>query len=230
VAELIRFIRRRQKRQVTRRRHTTFLSASTNFARRDVAAVANAFCPWFLVDELEIDMSLEKYCSTGNFLKQADVPRPLLLTIAATATHKFEDKMSEQLVLIWREPNVKPLVCNATVVRSLGVLLNVTEEAQLIGRQIEVFTDPTVQMRGAVVGGLRVRLPSQPVFPGQSQPPVAPAAGYPQEPAGYQQPSNGQAAYQQPAYPQPAAALQQPAPPNYQQPPGQAPPATDEPW
>jgi hypothetical protein len=184
MARLNRYLRRTRKLQQATQR--TLPSVATKYGRRRPDLVGELFCSFKLNDELEdyVMGNLNRFASAGNFLKKEDAPQPIQLIIARTGEHRFEGKLP-QLVLYWQQPGIKPLLCNATNVKLLMTLFGAQAEEQLIGKTIEVYTDPTVMMHGQVVGGLRVRLPSGP--PVQSPPPASyPPA--PQTPAAPAQP------------------------------------------
>jgi hypothetical protein len=170
--------------------------------------------------------NLSRYAGSGNFLRKEDVLAPMVLTIANTSEHVFEGKSNPQLVLHWREPGVKPMACNPTNVKLLQTFLNVQDESQLIGRQIEVYVDPTVMMHGQVVGGLRLRLPQGPVFHQQNA--AAVQGAFPQPTGGHIPQQQPPVNIQQPLQPGTYAQSQSGYPPNV--PKQQQPTADDVPW
>ena len=98
----------------------------------------------------------------GNYLRQEDVPEPRLVTIAKVDQAVFEDsgKEREKLVVDFEELG-RRLVVNSINNRRLQRACGHHETDNWTGKQVVIFVDPDVEMGGRVVGGLRVRKPSQ---------------------------------------------------------------------
>ena len=128
---------------------------------------------------------LDLFSGGGQFLSKVDVVHPVVATIASTGIHTFPGESRPKLVLNWQTPGLKAMACNATNVQVLRTLFGVTDTTQLVGKVVEIFNDLTVRNpSGQIVGGLRLRAPSQqPQFQQQLAP-----QQYPQPPAQGQQP------------------------------------------
>ena len=94
---------------------------------------------------------------TSKYLAQKDVPDAGLdLTVAGFELVTMKDNQ-QKVVASWREPGVKPMIVNATNRNRLTVLCKSSESRNMVGHRINVWADPTVEMGGELVGGLRIR-------------------------------------------------------------------------
>ena len=94
---------------------------------------------------------------TSKYLAQKDVPDAGLdLTVAGFELVTMKDNQ-QKVVASWREPGVKPMIVNATNRNRLTVLCKSSESRNMVGHRINVWCDPTVEMGGELVGGLRIR-------------------------------------------------------------------------
>jgi len=100
--------------------------------------------------------------STSNYLQKEDVPSPVVVTIEAVRIAMFESNgvAQSKAVLEFRE-KVKPMVFNQTNQQILMALYPDVRDNpdHAVGKQVEIYCDPTIQMKGQVVGGLRIRKP-----------------------------------------------------------------------
>ena len=94
---------------------------------------------------------------TSKYLAQKDVPDAGLdLTIGSFDMVTMKDN-SQRVALSFREPGVKPMLVNATNRNRLTALCKTSESRNMLGHRINVWADPTVEMGGELVGGLRIR-------------------------------------------------------------------------
>ena len=94
---------------------------------------------------------------TSKYLAQKDVPDAGLdLTIGSFEMVTMKDN-SQKVALSFREPGVKPMLVNATNRNRLTALCKTSESRNMLGHRINVWADPTVEMGGELVGGLRIR-------------------------------------------------------------------------
>ena len=94
---------------------------------------------------------------TSKYLAQKDVPDAGLdLTIGSFEMVTMKDN-SQKVALSFREPGVKPMLVNATNRNRLTALCKTSESRNMLGYRINVWADPTVEMGGELVGGLRIR-------------------------------------------------------------------------
>ena len=111
---------------------------------------------------------------TSKYLAQKDVPDAGLdLTVAGFELVTMKDN-AQKVVMSFREPGVKPMIVNATNRNRLTALCKSPESRNMIGHRVNVFSDPTVEMGGELVGGLRIRpCSAQGAGPAVTTPPVA---------------------------------------------------------
>ena len=95
----------------------------------------------------------------SRFLTKEDIGAGQLYTIKSVATDNVgkEDEPEVKPVLYFNEAP-KPFVLNMTNGQVIGALYG-EDLAGWIGKQIVVFFDPTIQFKGKVTGGIRVRAP-----------------------------------------------------------------------
>lgn len=71
----------------------------------------------------------------------------------------LEDQKPEFKWVMYLRESEKGLVLGSTNIQLLKAALGINRPAESIGRKVVIFRDPTVQMKGKVVGGLRLRAP-----------------------------------------------------------------------
>ena len=110
---------------------------------------------------------------SGKYLGKDDIGAGALLTIASVSRKNVareDDEPEHKWVMSFKETD-KGLVLNSTNIQLTQQALGSDDTDHWIGRQIVLYTDPTISYAGKVVGGIRVRAPkgraAQPV-------PVAP--------------------------------------------------------
>src|ERR1700677_27161 len=114
----------------------------------------------------------------SRFLTKSDVTPPKLFTIKA---YRLEDISQEgeapdnQYLLFFYETE-KPLVLKPVNGDLIALALGKESFDEWIGHQIVVFVDPTVTMKGKVVGGIRCRAPKTKVAPAPAAPAAPPPA------------------------------------------------------
>jgi hypothetical protein len=97
-----------------------------------------------------------------RFLSQEDFHKPRTLTIQSFGTEeiKSDDGPVDKFILYFEEIEDRGFVVNSINSQILEKLYG--DDEDWIGKQIEVWTDPTVAFGKKVTGGLRLRQPSQP--------------------------------------------------------------------
>lgn len=93
----------------------------------------------------------------SRWLTKEDMAQPKLLTISGVTSAELDGK--RKLVLQFNELE-KGMVLNSGNVDNCARMYGTWDTDQWVGRQITVFTDPTVKMQGKAVGGLAVRPPN----------------------------------------------------------------------
>lgn len=97
----------------------------------------------------------------SKFLSQNDVPQPIVLTIARLTQEEMKDKgATSKKPVVYFVEGMKPWILNKGNAKRIAALHG-SDIAAWTGKRIEVYTDPMVEFAGEVVGGLRVRAPSQ---------------------------------------------------------------------
>lgn len=100
-------------------------------------------------------MDLKQF-SNSKFLAKSDVPTPRVLTIASFGIEKMQDNSNKPWVA-WLESGVKPMLLNKVNRNRLEVICGSSQTEAMIGKRVEVFNDPMIEMQGQIVGGLRIR-------------------------------------------------------------------------
>ena len=102
-------------------------------------------------------MNFDDIKTSSKYLAQKDVPDAGLdLTVAGFELVTMKDN-TQKVALSFREPGVKPMLVNATNRNRLTALCKTSESRNMLGHRINVWADPTVEMGGELVGGLRIR-------------------------------------------------------------------------
>ena len=95
----------------------------------------------------------------SKYLKQADVPAPVLVTIKGFTRVNVaqQDEAPEHKWTISFAEFEKPMVLNSTNIQLLGVATGTDDTDEMVGRKVVLYTDPNVSYGGKLVGGLRIR-------------------------------------------------------------------------
>jgi len=64
---------------------------------------------------------------------------------------------SDERAVMGFEESVKPMVLNKTNMRRLKVIFNAETTKDVVGKRINVFSDPLIEFGGRIVGGIRIR-------------------------------------------------------------------------
>lgn len=101
-------------------------------------------------------MDLAAFTGSAKYLGKTDVNEMgITLTISGFGVEKFQDGREKPYVT-WAE-GAKPMLLNKNNINRLKLIIGSTNTAAMIGRRVQVFTDPMVEMQGQLVGGLRIR-------------------------------------------------------------------------
>ena len=110
----------------------------------------------------------------SKYLKTADVPDPVIVTIVGVKQVNMakDDEAPEMKWAIKFQEFDQPMVLNSTNLHIAAKVLGSNETDDWKGKEIILYTDPSVSFGGQVVGGLRFR--------GQEKAPVkaAPKANF----------------------------------------------------
>jgi len=115
----------------------------------------------------------------SKYLKQADVPDPVIVTLTKIGRiniAKEGDPPEEKWAARFREFD-KPMLLNSTNIKLLEKACGSDDSDDWIGKEVILYTDDSVSFGGQVVGGLRIR--KQQAAPARKQPTQAPADGTP---------------------------------------------------
>ena len=107
---------------------------------------------------------LKTQAMPSKYLKQGDIPKPVLVTIQRVALEELEssdDSTSEKPILHFLE-SISPMVLNATNWDLIEEGLGLMDSDDWGGHQIVIEVDKNVRFQGKRVGGLRVRMPRKP--------------------------------------------------------------------
>lgn len=120
----------------------------------------------------------------SKFLKKEDCGESgILVTIKGVSEDNVSQEGAEPVYkwVMHFEECEKPLVLNSTCGQVIAMITGSDESEGWIGHKIVLYNDPSVQFKGKVTGGIRVRAPRRPpadvpAFPHkQPQVPKAPA-------------------------------------------------------
>jgi hypothetical protein len=95
----------------------------------------------------------------SKYLKQGDVPDPVIVTIAKLGRvnlAKEGDAPEEKWAIRFKEFN-KPMLLNATNIKLLEKACASDDTDQWIGKEVILYNDESVTFGGQVTGGLRIR-------------------------------------------------------------------------
>lgn len=95
----------------------------------------------------------------SKYLKQADVPDPLIVTVQGVKQVNMakEDEAPELKWAIKFSELDKPMILNTTNIHVAAKVFKSDNTDDWRGKEIIIFTDPNVSFGGQVVGGLRFR-------------------------------------------------------------------------
>lgn len=106
----------------------------------------------------------------SNWLGQADVPSPIVVTIKEIKREAVKGQRGTEVKTIATfTSNVKPWIVNKGNAKRLVALFGDDSDGW-IGKSIEIYTDPTVEFGGEITGGLRLRAPTVNPFAGSPAP------------------------------------------------------------
>lgn len=100
----------------------------------------------------------------SNWLKKEDLSDPVggeTFTIKRVTEELVGADQQSKWALHWKERDVMPMLLNKTNLRLLASMLG-DDTDDWIGKEVEVYHDPTIAYGGQLVGGLRVRPPRPP--------------------------------------------------------------------
>lgn len=95
----------------------------------------------------------------SKYLKTADVPDPVIVTIRGIKQVNMakEGDAPEMKFAIFFQEMDKPMILNSTNIHVCAKVCGSEETNDWKGKEIILFTDPSVSFGGQVVGGLRFR-------------------------------------------------------------------------
>lgn len=96
---------------------------------------------------------------SSKYLKQADVPDPIIVTVQGVKQVNLAKEGEEpewKWAIKFRELD-KPMILNSTNIHVAAKICDSPEANDWKGKEIVLYTDPNVSFGGQVVGGLRFR-------------------------------------------------------------------------
>ena len=93
----------------------------------------------------------------SRFLKQSDVPAPVLVTVSNLTNEVMDKDSGETKWALHFEEFDKPLAMNSTNIQVAAMAFGTDETDEWLGRKVVLFCDPNVSFAGKIVGGLRLR-------------------------------------------------------------------------
>lgn len=102
---------------------------------------------------------------TSRFISKTDLPAPpngLIVTIRAIGQENvaMPDAQPEMKFTLMIKELPKPFVLNITNANAIGAIVGSEETDDWVGKQVEMYYDPTISMAGKIVGGIRMRVPN----------------------------------------------------------------------
>jgi hypothetical protein len=100
----------------------------------------------------------------SNWLRKEDLSDPVggeVFTIKKLTEELVGQDQQSKWACHWRERDVAPMLLNKTNLRILAAMLGDDTDGW-IGKEVEVYHDPSISYGGQLVGGLRVRPPRPP--------------------------------------------------------------------
>ncbi len=98
----------------------------------------------------------------SRYIKTADVEDDVLVTITRVDFEKIDPESDEEKYVLHMREFDKGLVLNWTNIQLLAKATGSEDTDDWPGKQVILFHDETVQFRGSVVGGIRVRRVKKP--------------------------------------------------------------------
>jgi uncharacterized OB-fold protein len=106
---------------------------------------------------------------TSKFLKKEDVGNGVLVTIRGITKENtsMEGAEPEHKAVVHFDEMDKPMVLNPTNGQIIAQITGIDKDIERawIGKKIVLYTDPNVQYKGKIVGGIRVRAPKLATLP-----------------------------------------------------------------
>lgn len=96
---------------------------------------------------------------SSKYLKQADVPDPVIVTVQGVKqvnVAKDDDAPEMKWAIKFREFD-RPMILNTTNIHVAAKIFGSDDTDEWKGRELILYTDPNVSFGGQVVGGLRFR-------------------------------------------------------------------------
>ncbi len=118
----------------------------------------------------------------SRYLKTGDVAPEVLITIKKVLLEKIDDEASEEKWVLYTQEFEKGLVLNWTNIQLIANALGNEDSDSWAGNQVILYHDETVQFRGNVVGGIRVRaVKKKPAVVAEANDPDDPIPGWDDE-------------------------------------------------
>lgn len=95
----------------------------------------------------------------SKYLKQADVPEPIIVTvhrIGKVNIAKEGDPQEEKWAVRFREFQ-KPMLLNSTNIKLLEKACGSDNTDDWANKEVVLYTDDSISFQGQIVGGLRIR-------------------------------------------------------------------------
>ncbi len=94
----------------------------------------------------------------SNYLKQADFPTPRIVAIESLEKKNMAapGEIPEYKWTVKFAGLAKPMACNSTNLKRLFKYCG-SDSDDWPGKKVMVYTDPDVEFKGEIVGGLRIR-------------------------------------------------------------------------
>ena len=97
---------------------------------------------------------------TSRFLAQADIPTPVILTIADVRLETLKSNRGDENKYVLYFTTGKPMVFN--VINRKAVVAAYGDDSDAWkGKPLEIYVNPEVTMGAEITGGIRVRVPAQ---------------------------------------------------------------------
>jgi hypothetical protein len=100
----------------------------------------------------------------SNWLRKEDLSDPVggeVFTIRKLTEELVGSDQQSKWACHWKERDVAPMLLNKTNLRLLASMLG-DDTDMWLGKEVEVYHDPSISYGGQLVGGLRVRPPRPP--------------------------------------------------------------------
>lgn len=106
----------------------------------------------------------------SKYLKQQDIPEPVLWTIRAIAKENvaMQNQPRKDRCIVYFQESQKGMVLNKTNLNRTAKALGSEDTDDWIGKQLVLYNDPDVEMGGEIVGGLRVRAAKKKAAPSKT--------------------------------------------------------------